>query len=127
MMPFGPIASISGAIGFGRAGGAVLPPIVHLESVQFQYRCQKYRRKNALPKRSSPAGINVKSVLNSAALVKKKFDKGTRGAQVQKAVNHLMEALEMQKELKTCGQKRERGGEFNYFGCRTNFKIKSFE
>uniref|UniRef100_A0A914HXB1 Innexin n=1 Tax=Globodera rostochiensis TaxID=31243 RepID=A0A914HXB1_GLORO len=46
-------------------------------------------------------GINVKSVLNSAALVKKKFDKDTRGAQVQKAANHLMEALTMQKELKT--------------------------
>lgn len=47
-------------------------------------------------------GINVKSVLNSAAMVKKKFDKGTRSVQVQKAANHLIEALEMQKELKTC-------------------------
>lgn len=46
-------------------------------------------------------GINVKSVLNSAALVKKKFDKGTRSAQVQKAASHLVEALEMQRELKT--------------------------
>ncbi|KAH7728080.1 inx-13 [Aphelenchoides avenae] len=46
-------------------------------------------------------GINVKSILNSAALVKKKFDKGTRGTQVRKAATHLIEALEMQKELKT--------------------------
>lgn len=46
-------------------------------------------------------GINVKTVLNNAALVKKKFDKGTRGNQVQRAANHLIEALEMQKELKT--------------------------
>ncbi|KAI6198397.1 Innexin [Aphelenchoides fujianensis] len=46
-------------------------------------------------------GINVKSVLNSAALVKKKFDKGTRSSQVQKAASHLIEALEMQRELKT--------------------------
>ncbi|KAI1724202.1 innexin domain-containing protein [Ditylenchus destructor] len=46
-------------------------------------------------------GINVKSILNSAALVKKKFDKGTRSAQVSKAATHLIEALEMQKELKT--------------------------
>uniref|UniRef100_A0A915D005 Innexin n=1 Tax=Ditylenchus dipsaci TaxID=166011 RepID=A0A915D005_9BILA len=45
-------------------------------------------------------GINVKSVLNSAALVKKKFDKGTRTVQVQKAATHLVEALDMQKELK---------------------------
>jgi hypothetical protein len=48
----------------------------------------------------SLSGINVKSVLNSAALVKKKFDKGTRNAQVAKAANHLVEALEMQRELK---------------------------
>ncbi|CAD5229285.1 unnamed protein product [Bursaphelenchus okinawaensis] len=46
-------------------------------------------------------GINVKSVLNSAALVKKKFDKGTRNVQVQKATLHLIEALEMQRDLKT--------------------------
>jgi hypothetical protein len=46
-------------------------------------------------------GINVKTVLNNAALVKKKFDKGTRSDQVQRAANHLIEALEMQKELKT--------------------------
>ncbi|KAI6229183.1 Innexin [Aphelenchoides besseyi] len=44
-------------------------------------------------------GINVKSILNSAALVKKKFDKGTRSNQVQKAASHLVEALEMQREL----------------------------
>ncbi|CAK5083263.1 unnamed protein product [Meloidogyne enterolobii] len=47
-------------------------------------------------------GINVKSVLNSAALVKKKFDKNTRNAQVDKAATHILEALEMQRELKTC-------------------------
>lgn len=47
-------------------------------------------------------GINVKSVLNNAAMVKKKFDKGTRSQQVLKAANHLVEALELQKELKTC-------------------------
>ena len=47
-------------------------------------------------------GINVKSVLNSAALVKKKFDKNTRNAQVHKAATHILEALEMQRELKTC-------------------------
>lgn len=46
-------------------------------------------------------GINVKSVLNSAAMVKKKFDRGTRSEQVAKAANHLTEALEIQKELKT--------------------------
>uniref|UniRef100_A0A914MUA5 Innexin n=1 Tax=Meloidogyne incognita TaxID=6306 RepID=A0A914MUA5_MELIC len=46
-------------------------------------------------------GINVKSVLNSAALVKKKFDKNTRNAQVDKAATHILEALEMQRELKT--------------------------
>ena len=43
----------------------------------------------------------MKSVLNSAALIKKKFDKNTRNAQVQKTANHLVEALEMQKELKS--------------------------
>lgn len=47
-------------------------------------------------------GINVKSILNNAAMVKKKFDKETRNQQVQKAANHLVEALELQKELKTC-------------------------
>lgn len=47
-------------------------------------------------------GINVKSVLNSAALIKKKFDKNTRIAQVQKTANHLVEALDMQRELKSC-------------------------
>ncbi|KAI6191749.1 Innexin [Aphelenchoides bicaudatus] len=46
-------------------------------------------------------GINVKSVLNNAAQVKKKFDKGTRSNQVQKAAAHITEALEMQRELKT--------------------------
>jgi hypothetical protein len=46
-------------------------------------------------------GINVKSILHSAAQVKKKFDKGTRSSQVNKAAVHLVEALEMQKELKT--------------------------
>jgi hypothetical protein len=50
---------------------------------------------------NSNTGINVKSVLNSAAMVRKKFDKGTRSAQVNKAATHLVEALEMQKELKT--------------------------
>uniref|UniRef100_A0A0K0FAH2 Innexin n=1 Tax=Strongyloides venezuelensis TaxID=75913 RepID=A0A0K0FAH2_STRVS len=48
----------------------------------------------------SYAGINVKSILNSAALVKKKFDKGSRDVQVMKAVNHMIEALEIQKEVK---------------------------
>jgi len=48
-------------------------------------------------------GINVKSVLNSAAMVKKKFDKATRVQQVNKAATHLIEALEMQRELKTSG------------------------
>uniref|UniRef100_A0A914C477 Innexin n=1 Tax=Acrobeloides nanus TaxID=290746 RepID=A0A914C477_9BILA len=47
------------------------------------------------------SGIDVKSVLNSAAMVRKKFDKETRNAQVNKAATHLVEALEMQKELKT--------------------------
>uniref|UniRef100_A0A7E4UUP8 Innexin n=1 Tax=Panagrellus redivivus TaxID=6233 RepID=A0A7E4UUP8_PANRE len=45
-------------------------------------------------------GINVKAILTSAAQVKKKFDKSTRSAQVQKAASHLLEALEMQRELK---------------------------
>lgn len=35
-------------------------------------------------------------------MIKKKFDKGNRSLQVQKAANHLVEALELQKELKTC-------------------------
>ncbi|CEF70393.1 Innexin family-containing protein [Strongyloides ratti] len=46
------------------------------------------------------SGINVKSILNNAALVKKKFDKGSRNTQVLKAVNHMVEALEIQKEVK---------------------------
>ena len=46
-------------------------------------------------------GINVKGVLNAAALVRKKIDKGSRATQVNSAANHLEEALEMQKELKT--------------------------
>ncbi|KAK0404378.1 hypothetical protein QR680_017430 [Steinernema hermaphroditum] len=46
-------------------------------------------------------GINVKSVLNSAALVKKKFNRESRTSQVVKAAEHLSEALEMQRELKT--------------------------
>lgn len=41
-------------------------------------------------------------MLNNAAQVKKKFDKSTRSTQVQKAAAHLIEALEMQRELKTC-------------------------
>jgi hypothetical protein len=41
-------------------------------------------------------------VLNNAAQIKKKFDKNTRSNQVQKAAAHLIEALEMQRELKTC-------------------------
>ena len=44
----------------------------------------------------------MKSILTNAALVKKKFDKGTRSDQVNKAAAHLVEALEMQRELKTC-------------------------
>uniref|UniRef100_A0A914X427 Innexin n=2 Tax=Plectus sambesii TaxID=2011161 RepID=A0A914X427_9BILA len=54
----------------------------------------------------STSGINVKSVLNSAASIKKKFDKKTRDAEVEKAAMHITEALEMQRELKTgnlCG------------------------
>ncbi|VDD91640.1 unnamed protein product [Enterobius vermicularis] len=50
---------------------------------------------------SGKSGINVKGVLNSAAQVKKKFDKSSRASQVQTAANHLEEAMEMQKELKT--------------------------
>jgi hypothetical protein len=46
-------------------------------------------------------GINVKSVLDSAASIKKKLDKKTREAQVEKAANHITEALNMQRELKT--------------------------
>jgi hypothetical protein len=34
--------------------------------------------------------------------VKKKFDKGTRTAQVARAASHLAEALDLQRELKTC-------------------------
>uniref|UniRef100_A0AC35G3G5 Innexin n=1 Tax=Panagrolaimus sp. PS1159 TaxID=55785 RepID=A0AC35G3G5_9BILA len=49
------------------------------------------------------ACINVKSILNNAAQVKKKFDKNSRSDQVQKAANHLLEALDMQRELKTSG------------------------
>ena len=48
------------------------------------------------------AGINVKNVLNSAATIKKKFDKGSRSSQVQKTASHIAEALEMQRDLKTC-------------------------
>ncbi|KAL3119007.1 hypothetical protein niasHT_003790 [Heterodera trifolii] len=58
-------------------------------------------------------GINVKSVLNSAALVKKKFDKGTRSAQVERAANHLTEALDMQRELKTSATVLSRLGKRN--------------
>uniref|UniRef100_F1L806 Innexin n=1 Tax=Ascaris suum TaxID=6253 RepID=F1L806_ASCSU len=47
------------------------------------------------------SGINVKGVLNSAALVKKKFDRGSRTAQVHTAADHLQEALDMQRELKS--------------------------
>uniref|UniRef100_A0A7E4UUP9 Innexin n=1 Tax=Panagrellus redivivus TaxID=6233 RepID=A0A7E4UUP9_PANRE len=50
--------------------------------------------------RQNDTGINVKAILTSAAQVKKKFDKSTRSAQVQKAASHLLEALEMQRELK---------------------------
>lgn len=46
-------------------------------------------------------GINVKGVLTSAAMVKKKFDKGSRIAQVHLAADHLKEALELQRELKS--------------------------
>jgi hypothetical protein len=46
-------------------------------------------------------GINVKNILNNAAKVKKKFDKESRSDQVQKAANHLLEALDMQRELKS--------------------------
>lgn len=43
----------------------------------------------------------MKGVLTSAAMVKKKFDIGSRKAQVHFAADHLREALEMQRELKT--------------------------
>lgn len=46
-------------------------------------------------------GINVKNVLNSAGQIKNKFDGKTRETQVKKAAHHLIEALEMQRELKT--------------------------
>lgn len=39
--------------------------------------------------------------MNSAAMVKKKLDKGSRIAQVHTAADHLREALDMQRELKT--------------------------
>ncbi|VDM42316.1 unnamed protein product, partial [Toxocara canis] len=50
---------------------------------------------------SGRTGINVSGVLHSAALVKKKFDRGSRTAQVHTAADHLQEALEMQRELKS--------------------------
>uniref|UniRef100_A0AC35TRJ0 Innexin n=1 Tax=Rhabditophanes sp. KR3021 TaxID=114890 RepID=A0AC35TRJ0_9BILA len=49
------------------------------------------------------SGINVKSILNNAAMIKKKFDKGARNNQVDKAASHMIEALEMQQDLKSTG------------------------
>lgn len=46
-------------------------------------------------------GINVRGILNSAAMVKKKFDKGSRLAQVHTTADHLRDALDMQRELRT--------------------------
>ncbi|VDO13983.1 unnamed protein product [Brugia timori] len=46
-------------------------------------------------------GVNVKGILNSAAMVKKKFDKSSRLAQVHIAADHLRDALDMQRELRT--------------------------
>lgn len=72
-----------------------VPIVLAIQAFLFYLPCLIWK---ALTFRS---GINVKGVLNSAALVKKKFDKGSRATQVQVAANHLEEALEMQKELKT--------------------------
>ncbi|OZC10843.1 Innexin [Onchocerca flexuosa] len=60
------------------------------------------------------AGINVKGILNSAAMVKKKFDKSSRLAQVHIAADHLRDALDMQRELRTgsldCLRRGKRSG-----------------
>ncbi|CAG9534659.1 unnamed protein product [Cercopithifilaria johnstoni] len=50
---------------------------------------------------NSHAGINVKGILNSAAMVKKKFDKSSRLAQVYTVADHLRDSLDMQRELRT--------------------------
>uniref|UniRef100_A0A915ASB5 Innexin n=2 Tax=Parascaris TaxID=6254 RepID=A0A915ASB5_PARUN len=64
-------------------------------------------------------GINVKGVLNSAALVKKKFDRGSRTAQVHTAADHLQEALDMQRELKAGNY------DFLHFGKRSGIYLIS--
>ncbi|CAJ0583067.1 unnamed protein product, partial [Mesorhabditis spiculigera] len=46
-------------------------------------------------------GINVKSILVSAAQIKKKIDKESRDDQVKRAAHHIEEALDMQRELKS--------------------------
>lgn len=43
----------------------------------------------------------MKGILHSAAMVKKKFDKSSRLTEVQIAADHLRDALDMQKELRT--------------------------
>uniref|UniRef100_A0A0N5AIV2 Innexin n=1 Tax=Syphacia muris TaxID=451379 RepID=A0A0N5AIV2_9BILA len=72
-----------------------VPIVLAIQAFLFYLPCIIWK---ALSFRS---GINVKGVLNSAAQVKKKFDKASRSTQVQIAANHLEEAMEMQKEIKT--------------------------
>ncbi|VDK70885.1 unnamed protein product [Onchocerca ochengi] len=72
-----------------------VPIILALQAFLFYFPSIVWRTMNF------HAGINVKGILNSAAMVKKKFDKSSRLAQVHIAADHLRDALDMQRELRT--------------------------
>ncbi|VDM96334.1 unnamed protein product [Thelazia callipaeda] len=85
-----------------------VPVVLALQAFLFYFPSVVWRMFN------NRTGINVKGILNSAALVKKKFDKSSRLAQVQNAANHLRDALDMQQNLRTgtfdCHQFGKRSG-----------------
>nr|CDP94486.1 BMA-INX-5, isoform b [Brugia malayi] len=72
-----------------------VPIVLALQAFLFYFPSIVWRTMN------SHTGVNVKGILNSAAMVKKKFDKSSRLAQVHIAADHLRDALDMQRELRT--------------------------
>ncbi|KAM3728303.1 Innexin unc-9 [Dirofilaria immitis] len=85
-----------------------VPIVLALQAFLFYFPSVVWRTMNSL------TGINVKGILNSAAVVKKKFDKSSRLAQVHTAADHLRDALDMQRALQTgpldCFQLGKRSG-----------------
>ncbi|CAD6190507.1 unnamed protein product [Caenorhabditis auriculariae] len=72
-----------------------VPLMLAVQAFMFYFPCFLWQAFNP------SSGINVKDVLESAAKVKKNVRTSEREKEVSKAASHLIEALELQRELKT--------------------------